>query len=48
MREKIGLMATKKAAQVRRNTEKPKGIFKDHPETASQIVDCLKGMCLSG
>jgi len=35
MREKIGLMATKKAAQERRNTEKPRGIFKDHPETAN-------------
>jgi hypothetical protein len=48
MREKIGLMAAKKAAQVRCNTEKPRGILKDHPETASQIVDCLKGMCLAG
>ncbi len=28
--------------------EKPRGILKDHPETASQIVDCLKGMCLAG
>jgi len=33
---------------VRRNTEKPRGILKDHPETASQIVDCLKGMRLAG
>jgi hypothetical protein len=33
---------------VRRNMEKPRGILKDHPETASQIVDCLKGMCLAG
>jgi len=41
-------MATKKAAQVRRNTEKPRGILKDHPEIASQIVDCLKGMRLAG
>jgi len=48
MQEKIGLMATKKAMQVRRNTEKPRGILKDHPETASQIVDCLKGMRLAG
>ncbi len=48
MREKIGLMAAKKAAQVRRNTEKPRSILKDHPETASQIVDCLKGMRLAG
>jgi hypothetical protein len=48
MREKIGLMAAKKAAQVRRNTEKPRGILKDHPEIASQIVDCLKGMRLAG
>jgi hypothetical protein len=48
MREKIGLMATKKAAQVSRNTEKPRGILKDHPETTSQIVDCLKGMRLAG
>jgi len=48
MREKISLMAAKRAAQVRRNTEKPRGILKDHPETASQIVDCLKGMCLPG
>jgi hypothetical protein len=47
MREKIGLMVAKKATQVRRNTEKPKGILKDHPETASQIVDCLKGMRLA-
>jgi hypothetical protein len=48
MREKIGLMAAKKVAQVRRNTEKPRGILKDHLETASHIVDCLKGMCLAG
>jgi hypothetical protein len=48
MQEKIGLMATKKVVQVRRNTEKPRGILKDHPETASQIVDCLKGMRLVG
>jgi hypothetical protein len=48
MREKIGLMATKKAAQVRRNTEKPRGILKDHPETTSHIVDYLKGMRLVG
>jgi hypothetical protein len=48
MREKIGLMATKKAAQVRRNTEKPRRILKDHPETASQIVDYFKGMRLAG
>ncbi len=48
MREKIGLMATKKAAHVRRNTEKLIGILKDHPKIASQIVDCLKGMCLAG
>ncbi len=48
MREKIGLMAAKKAAQVRRNTKKPRGILKDHPETTSQIVDCLKGMRLAG
>jgi hypothetical protein len=48
MREKISLMAAKKAVQVCRNTEKPRGILKDHPETASQIVDCLKGMCLVG
>jgi hypothetical protein len=48
MREKIGLMAAKKAAQVCRNTEKPRGILKDHPETASQIVDCFKGMRLAG
>jgi hypothetical protein len=47
MWEKIGLMATKKATQVRRNTEKPKGILKDHPETTNQIVDCLKGMRLA-
>jgi len=47
MREKIGLMATKKAAQVRCNMEKPRGILKDHPETTSQIVDCLKGMRLA-
>jgi hypothetical protein len=33
---------------VRRNTEKPRGILKDHPETASQIVDCFKGMRLAG
>jgi hypothetical protein len=46
MQEKIDLMATKKAAQVRCNTEKPRGIFKDHPETANQIVDCFKGMGL--
>ncbi len=44
MRKKIGLMATKKVAQVCRNTEKSRGILKDHPETASQVVDCLKGM----
>jgi hypothetical protein len=48
MREKIGLMTAKKVAQVLRNTEKPRGILKDHPETASQIVDCLKGMRLVG
>jgi hypothetical protein len=48
MREKIGLMATKKTAQVRCNTEKPKGILKDHPKIAGQIVDCLKGMRLTG
>jgi len=48
MREKINLMATKKVAQVRRNTEKPRGILKDHLKTASQIVDCLKGMRLAG
>jgi hypothetical protein len=48
MREKIGLMEAKKAAQVRRNTEKPRGILRDHPETANQIVDCLKGMRLAG
>ncbi len=47
MREKIGLMATKKAAQVHHNTEKPKGILKDHLEIASQIVNCLKGMRLA-
>jgi len=47
MREKINLMAAKKAAQVRRNTEKPRGILKDHPETTNQIVDCLKGMRLA-
>ncbi len=41
-------MAAKKAAQVCRNTEKPKSILKDHPETASQIVDCFKGMRLAG
>jgi hypothetical protein len=35
MREKIGVMVAKKAAQVRRNTEKPRGILKDHLETAS-------------
>jgi hypothetical protein len=46
--EKIGLMAAKKVAQVRRNMEKPRGILKDHPKTASQIVDCLKGMRLAG
>ncbi len=33
---------------MRRNTKKPRGILKDHPETASQIVDCLKGMRLAG
>jgi hypothetical protein len=48
MREKIGLMATKKVAHMRRNTEKPRSILKDHLETASQIVDCLKGMRLAG
>jgi hypothetical protein len=48
MWEKIGLMAAKKAVQVRRNMEKPKGILKDHLETANQIVDCFKGMCLAG
>jgi hypothetical protein len=48
MREKISLMAAKKVAQVRRNTEKPRGILKDHPETAGQIVDCFKGMRLAG
>jgi hypothetical protein len=48
MWEKIGLMATKKTVQVCRNTEKPRGILKDYPETASQIVDCLKGMRLAG
>ncbi len=48
MREKIGLMAAKKVVQVRHNTEKPRGILKDHPKTASQIVDCLKGMRLAG
>jgi len=48
MWEKIGLMAAKKAVQVRRNMEKPKGILKDHLETASQIVDCFKGMRLAG
>jgi hypothetical protein len=42
MREKIGLMAAKKTTQVRHNTEKPRGILKDHPETASHIVDCPK------
>jgi hypothetical protein len=47
IREKTGLMATKKAVQVRRNTEKLRSILKDHPETASQIVDCLKGMRLA-
>ncbi len=41
-------MAAKKAAQVRRNTEKPRGILKDQPKTTSQIVDCLKGMRLAG
>jgi hypothetical protein len=48
MREKIDLMASKKAAHVRRNMEKSRGILKDHPETANQIVDCLKGMGLVG
>jgi hypothetical protein len=48
MREKISLMAAKKAMQVCRNTEKPRGILKDHPETANQIVDCLKSMRLAG
>jgi hypothetical protein len=48
MREKIGLMEAKKVAQVRCNTEKPRGILRDHPETANQIVDCLKGMRLAG
>jgi hypothetical protein len=48
MREKIGLMATKKAAHVHRNMKKPRGILKDHPETTNQIVDCLKGMRLVG
>ncbi len=48
MREMISLMAAKKVAQVHRNTKKPRGILKDHPETASQIVDCLKGMRLAG
>jgi len=48
MWEKIGLMAAKKVAQVCHNTEKPRGILKDHPKTASQIIDCLKGMCLAG
>jgi len=47
MREKIGLMVAKKTTQVRRNTEKLRGILKDHLETASQIVDCLKGMRLA-
>jgi hypothetical protein len=47
MRMKIGLMATKKAAQVHYNTEKPRGILEDHPETTSQIVDCFKGMRLA-
>jgi hypothetical protein len=47
MCEKIGLMATKKAAQVCRNTEKPRSILKEHLETASQI-DCFKGMRLAG
>jgi len=48
IREKIGLMEAKKVAQVRHNTEKPRGILRDHPETANQIVDCLKGMRLAG
>jgi hypothetical protein len=48
MREKIGLMVAKKATQVCRNMEKPRRILKDHPETANQIVDCLKGMHLAG
>jgi hypothetical protein len=48
MREKIGLMAAKKVAQVCHNMEKPRGILKDHPETTSQIVDCFKGMRLAG
>jgi hypothetical protein len=47
MREKIGLMVIKKVAQVRCNTEKPRGILKDHPETANQIANCLKGMHLT-
>jgi len=48
MWENIGLMAAKKVAQVRCNTKKPRGILKDHPETANHIVDCLKGMRLAG
>ncbi len=32
---------------MRRNTEKPRGILKDHPETVSQIIDCIKGMRLT-
>ncbi len=48
MREKIGLMAAKKAVHVRRNMEKPRGILRNHPETTSQIVDYLKGMRLAG
>jgi hypothetical protein len=47
MREKIGLMVAKKTTQVRHNTKKLRGILKDHLETASQIVDCLKGMRLA-
>ncbi len=48
MWEKIDLMAAKKVAQVRRSTEKPRGIFKDHPKIANHIVDCFKGMYLVG
>ncbi len=41
-------MVVKKVAHVRLNTKKPRGILKAHPETTSQIVDCLKGMRLAG
>jgi hypothetical protein len=33
---------------VHRNTKKPRGILKDHPETTNHIVDCFKGMRLVG